>query len=492
MSSSRTLFAIEAAALAIWLVLAAALVYRSSQDEGMQPLTSAALKSVSMERWNGIFFQDQHVGYSVSRTSSTDDAGLLMENRSVFQLATFGQVQEIVTASAASTDAEGRLRRFDFFMASGELKLSARGEVKKGLIVMEVVQDGERTKLEFPVQKPPHVGASLESAIRNMDLAIGKEFRIPFFDPVSLSDGEMVLRVVDSEILENGEEAWWIVSSFGDIETRSMVSTTGDILRQEGAMGLSMVRMTPEAARAVPSQDEPVDLISLSAVRLKGRLEDARSKTMLRLEVLGVEGSKLYHGPPLQEVIGNQVLVRVPDVSSFEDVPVGDDSDPRWLESSLSIQTGHPEIVSASKKALEGATTRQEAVRRLNQFVFEHMEKVPSIGVPSGLQSLRMAKGDCNEHTALFVSLARAAGIPSRIAVGLVYSDRVGPQPGFYYHAWPEVLMDGENGWLPLDPTFGQFPADATHIKIAEGELNKQIEIMGVMGRISLKLIEAG
>ena len=117
------------------------------------------------------------------------------------------------------------------------------------------------------------------------------------------------------------------------------------------------------------------------------------------------------------------------------------------------------------------------------------MEKEPSIGVPNGLESLRRGRGDCNEHTALFVSLTRALKIPSRIVAGLVYSDRAGPVGSFYYHAWPEVQL-GKNGeWLPVDPTFGQFPADATHIKIVEGDLDRQIEIMGILGRISLELI---
>ena len=52
--------------------------------------------------------------------------------------------------------------------------------------------------------------------------------------------------------------------------------------------------------------------------------------------------------------------------------------------------------------------------------------------------------GDCNEHTVLFVALARALGLPARTAVGLVYLDG-----SFYYHAWPEVWL-GE--WVAVDP----------------------------------------
>ena len=89
---------------------------------------------------------------------------------------------------------------------------------------------------------------------------------------------------------------------------------------------------------------------------------------------------------------------------------------------------------------------------------------------------LRTRVGDCNEHTALYVAMARAAGIPARIAVGLVYV-----HGAFYYHAWPEVyLRRGRGGglWLPVDPTFNQFPADATHLRLARGGLDRQAAIL--------------
>jgi hypothetical protein len=34
-------------------------------------------------------------------------------------------------------------------------------------------------------------------------------------------------------------------------------------------------------------------------------------------------------------------------------------------------------------------------------------------------------------------------------------------------------------------------PADATHIKLVEGDLDRQVEILGVIGRLELALIEA-
>jgi transglutaminase-like putative cysteine protease len=50
------------------------------------------------------------------------------------------------------------------------------------------------------------------------------------------------------------------------------------------------------------------------------------------------------------------------------------------------------------------------------------LDKKPTVSLPSAREVLRTKVGDCNEHTALYVAMARAAGLPARIAVGLAYS----------------------------------------------------------------------
>jgi hypothetical protein len=122
--------------------------------------------------------------------------------------------------------------------------------------------------------------------------------------------------------------------------------------------------------------------------------------------------------------------------------------------------------------------------RRVNQII----EKKPTVSLPSALEVLRTRVGDCNEHTALFVALARSVGIPSRINVGLV-----SVRGNFYYHAWPEIYVDegSERGlWLPVDPTLNQFPADATHVRLARGGLDKQVAILPLIGKVKMTVLD--
>jgi transglutaminase-like putative cysteine protease len=97
---------------------------------------------------------------------------------------------------------------------------------------------------------------------------------------------------------------------------------------------------------------------------------------------------------------------------------------------------------------------------------------------------LRSKKGECQSHAALYAALARSQRIPTRVVTGIVYSKQV----GFLYHAWCESYV---NGWLAVDPTLKQVPADATHIKIAAGDSEDDASaLLKMVGKVKLEVLE--
>lgn len=57
---------------------------------------------------------------------------------------------------------------------------------------------------------------------------------------------------------------------------------------------------------------------------------------------------------------------------------------------------------------------------------------------------------------------------------------------GFLYHTWAESLVNGQ--WVAIDPTFHQIPADATHIKLVEGENPSELlPLVNLIGKINYK-----
>ena len=101
---------------------------------------------------------------------------------------------------------------------------------------------------------------------------------------------------------------------------------------------------------------------------------------------------------------------------------------------------------------------------------------------------LRERRAECQGHAYLFAALARAAGIPTRVVNGLVYSAEHG---GFLYHTWNEAWIAGR-GWRPVDATFGQPYADATHLKLIEGEQTGDlVPLVGLVGRLRVVSLSA-
>ena len=49
-----------------------------------------------------------------------------------------------------------------------------------------------------------------------------------------------------------------------------------------------------------------------------------------------------------------------------------------------------------------------------------------------------------------------------------------------------EVWLDE---WVAVDPTFGQVPADAAHIRFVIGGLARQVEILRLIGRLEIEVL---
>ena len=103
----------------------------------------------------------------------------------------------------------------------------------------------------------------------------------------------------------------------------------------------------------------------------------------------------------------------------------------------------------------------------------------------NALEVLKRLEGDCTEYSVLFIGLARAAGLPAREVAGLIYM--TGSPPGFYFHQWAKVWV---GKWIDVDPTFNQPIANATHIKLAEGDLFEQARLIPIIGRIQIEVVD--
>jgi transglutaminase-like putative cysteine protease len=239
---------------------------------------------------------------------------------------------------------------------------------------------------------------------------------------------------------------------------------------------------------AVPRRVQS-DLLRLSAVVpiMKQRIDEPRDVRRLRFKLTGAD---LTH--PDMQGAGQTIADNIVEIVDARTL-VGGHRDPdavQHLRPEPLVESDDPQIKAEAERAVAGAEGARARAERLTRHVNGMLDKKPTVSLPSAREVLRTKVGDCNEHTALYVAMARAVGIPARIAVGLAFVR--GVQGAFYYHAWPEVYLEegGRGLWLPVDPTFNQFPADATHVRLARGGLDKQAAIVPMIGRLRIEVLE--
>lgn len=255
-----------------------------------------------------------------------------------------------------------------------------------------------------------------------------------------------------------------------------------------------------EAIVARPEPEETakrldaIDLFALARVALPGPLPREVPKTIVyKLEGLPRAFQKndarqrFERGPGGVTVL--TVSARRPAAADpSRDTPLakaGAGAAPEDLASTPQANADAPEVKRLARELAGDAKGAYEAARRLSDHVFKALEKAYGASHDRASDVLAAGKGDCTEHAVLLVALARALGVPARDVHGLVYARYDDGQHALYWHAWAEVRSAGE--WIPMDPTFGQPVADATHLALGGGT---QVDTVGLLGALKVVGVE--
>jgi hypothetical protein len=267
------------------------------------------------------------------------------------------------------------------------------------------------------------------------------------------------------------------------------VDELGNVLKERGFMGFTLVKCSPAMARRNMEEGAGGDFYELAAVHVNGKLQKPDKLTYLKLKLTGVNeeqldmnalngGRQRFHSGIIEVVLEDA------PVNSSYTLPYEDAGGEMkaFLHPEFNIESDH-EIVIKKSREIAGEETDPFAVaERLMTWVYRNVHKRPVVTVPSALEVLRTLVGDCNEHSVLLTALLRSTGIPARINVGLVYA-----RGKFFYHAWTEAYL---GKWISMDSTLNQMPTDATHIKMIEGGLLRQVDIIGLMGKLNLEIVD--
>ena len=480
-------------ALIAWVATMGVMINRSYLQASSRNLATDLARYGTTAQWRGVYYRGEKIGFTVSQVQATADGFELQEDGRL-QFSLLGATTAAILKTTAHVDRSFALQSFDFSLDPGTGPMSIKGRLNGLDLSLEIGSaSGSRTETRH-LAEPPALMLSVGRRLASEGLVAGATKQWMVFDPATMKNAPVLLKVGAREVVNANERrpipAFRVDMTFSGLTTTSWITDTGEIVREESPMGLITVVETQEQATALAVSNRMQDDMLQAAAIVptmppNQRIVEPRDVKKLRLRLIGADLPKAEVDGAGQTVTGDSIELIDPRDLKAEAAPADLD---RYVHAEPFLESDAPEIRAEAERMVSGITGVRDRAERLTREVNALLEKKPTVSLPSALEVLRTKVGDCNEHTALFVALARSLGIPARINVGVVYV-----RGAFYYHAWPEVYIDEGHArgmWLPVDPTLNQFPADATHLRLARGGLDKQAAILPMIGKVKMVVLE--
>lgn len=458
------------------------------------PLAALDLDKFPREAYHQLKSNAQTIGKTASQLEKSGDL-YRMGEESLMMITLFKKEQSLRTTMSVSSDTEFRIQEFRYGMSSGDSSIEITGQRQGNKLRLEKTQAGKKQIKDIFIEEPLLLSPMIRPYVvsKLLPLKASKVYQAQLLEPSALVVIPMTLTIEP----QAGTQNYKLQIEYLTHKLSSTISSNGALLSESteiAGMPVSASPVTKAQYAKLLIESTKLDLVEQAKVQFP-KLSDSRTRASLRVRLSGVPLHNFQLNRHRQALSGNDLLItkeKAPLKSSPAQSLVGKNEFQKYLKAEISIPVFEPQIQRKAQEIVGQESDLLTRAKLIHQFVFKHLKKDPYVSLPDAMEALESGKGDCNEHATLFTALARAAGVPTRTVVGLVYSDSFygGGEAGFYYHAWVEIFT-GEQ-WLSMDPTWNQIPADVTHIAFVEGGADQQIQIASLMGKIKLeKLADA-
>jgi hypothetical protein len=489
------------------------------------PSTSAVPKQAAVEEWLGLYFGQKKVGYSVTRTLPTiylSRPAFQESGHTVTRLVVLGAKVEEDEVSESITDLKHRplKQTLDVKSNGGALHVEAVFDYTAKKVFCTVGSGSAATHKTLGIPSGANLTSDTNSLTEGQDLSVGKKLKFYYLQPLSVELRPAVLEVTGKAIIrsDSGKD----ISAFevhADLPEGKMVGWTGangSLVKSElhlGVITMTMVQETrvhaldttylsPALTPAVAGAPTlPVDFADATAIKPDRALPEPRSMRYLKATISGI---------PEQNMVPSdtrQVTMRAPGAATADGVtaeftvrseqfrasdasqwPVLDSALTPFLAKAAYLETDDIPLQNTALQLRGKETNLYKIASDIRNWVHTAMTPDPSIGVVRSAKDVYgRRRGVCRDYATLYTALARAAGVPTRLCAGIVYAEGK-----FFYHAWAESFV---GRWVAFDPTLydarqANF-VDATHIKFAQGDVTQMFEVVSIVGRLKIHIIDS-
>lgn len=436
----------------------------------------------------GIFAGGRRIGYSVASSREVPYEGAtakLTESKTRMKLALQTTPLDLEVDSSTYT-VNGSVRRITFVQRSGGRTSECDATFGDKTVEIQMTSDGNRSNSSVP--KPE--GQIVDDPVVYFLAHPGaKEATFWVLDPTAGSFVKNVARMKGAARVTLGAvtaQATRIDVEDPRMSTTIYISGKGDFLKATTPIGIDTVPLSEKEALAPIEAGPPLDLATVTALVPDKPIENAPTLARLRLKITGIDLATLPTGghQSTKRIAGGWIVDIKPPVGDTAAV-IGQVGKPEFTAATPYLPADDPAMISEAKRIVGGETNLVPAAQKIRREVYRTMQPNAGIGVLRDAREVFKTKeGVCRDYAVLTATLMRAAGIPTRLATGLVTWDGT-----FYYHAWTEV-WDGKN-WIGMDSASPTDRISAGHVKLSEGNVDRAF-VFPVLGRAKISVLAQG
>jgi hypothetical protein len=440
------------------------------------------------EAWDAIFVGDAKVGsMHLWIKPVTDSHGRELLNVRIDYELTFQRGRDasrIKMIYGTIETAEGQVLRLDTRTQASGQDIRTYGDVVNGVMKLIMESGGQKQQTEVPWGDDVRGPYGSEMSLSREPLQPGQsrivKTYIPDLNKVCLT----TLQATDFEDVPLGPDSQKhhllrVQASVADSDGKSLptleatywVDGTGQILKSYSKLMGGMYTYRTTKAGALAKANGKFQMLETSILRTPQPITDSEKTRQVVYRLRGAGAAKLFPTDQRQTCTpeGNEaarLVVKSDAPQSREPGPerVADE----YLRATPMINSADGQVGRHLRSAVGRRTDPWEKAVAIEDWVFHNIRKKNfSTAFAPAEEVARTLSGDCTEHSVLTAAMCRAAGIPARCVVGLVY---VGSLGGFGPHMWNEVYVNRR--WVALDASFNQSQVDATHLKLSETSLD--------------------
>lgn len=447
------------------------------------------------EQWFGIVFSGEKVGFSrISITPIPGSPEFTINAESHISIRFLGSGWQVHMKSEDVVRDDLTLKSFHYQQKINNRHVELKGSVDKSHLNLKVRGQGTDSESTIPLKEKVFPVSAINLYPVIYGLRAGVEHQFSVFEPQTAHTYEVKQKVVAYEKSPRlgVPPAFRVETEMDGFSVKTWISSTGETEMEMGFSGLLIsYRENEEEAKRylVEASLAKKDLAhDFSLVKSDTPISCPRKAQSLTVKLTGIPAEIKLPECGIQKINSltdekEAFFIRVDTRTHHEGENLTEDIMKMYLLPSPQIESHHPIISKTAREIVKNARDTRDKIKLLIEWVTREIAHDLTDNF-SALEVLNTRKGECQAHAMLYTALARAVGIPTRLVGGLVYLE----EQGFLYHSWAESYV---NGWIPVDPSFGQVPVDATHIKIVEGpNWSSFLPLSKVVGKISINVLE--